>query len=71
MEKVLCTFHRKVDASGYISRYRALSEIPEKAVWKETIFTALGNDLPQKKIVRSNCMGNGKKTSTKAKHRYS
>ena len=49
MEKVLCTFHRKVDASGYISRYRALSEIPEKAVWKETIFTALGNDLPQKK----------------------
>ena len=49
MEEVLCTFHRKVDASGYISRYQALSEIPEKAVWKDTIFTALGNDLPQKK----------------------
>lgn len=49
MEEILCTFHRKVESSGYICRYRAISDIPLKAMWKENIFTALGNDLPQRK----------------------
>lgn len=67
MEEILCTFHRKVESSGYICRYRAISDIPQKAVWKETIFTALGSDLPQKKNRNIKLYGEWKENVYKGK----
>ena len=67
MEEILCTFHRKVESSGYICRYRAISNIPQKAVWKETIFTALGSDLPQKKNRNIKLYGEWKENVYKGK----
>lgn len=67
MEEILCTFHRKVESSGYICRYRAISNIPPKAVWKETIFTALGSDLPQKKNRNIKLYGEWKENVYKGK----
>lgn len=48
MEEIKCTFYKKVH-EDFIVRFRAISEIPPKAIWREDIFTAIGNDLPMKK----------------------